>query len=324
MADSAIQYIHKEDIPVVDVASLFGDTPAYCRVGNALRIAAEETGFFYIKNHCIDKALIESVFEVSRVFFGCPEAQKSTVLVKDTHRGLLTFGASKMEHQKQPDLKESFIWGADLPPDNPEFVAGNKFFAPNQWPDFVPEMPERLNRYMRLANHCGKQLLKAFAAGLGVDHHYFVRQFNQPISRGTLIHYPTQQSAFCEDQFGVSPHTDFGTLTLLVQDQTGGLRIQGRRGEWLTAHPIEDTIVVNVGDLLACWTNDRFRSTVHAVVNQSGKERYSIVVAVDPDWDAQIRPVVSEGDRAHYGPAVCGEYIQGRFDRSFQYRSGRC
>ncbi len=122
------------------------------------------------------------------------------------------------------------------------------------------------------------------------------------------------------DHFGVSPHTDFGCMTLLYQDMTGGLRVQGRRGEWLTAHPIEGTLVVNVGDLLARWTNDRFQSTRHAVVNTSGAERLSIPVAVDPNWETAIDPVTLAGENAHYPSVRCGDYIVGRFDKSFAYR----
>ena len=194
-------------------------------------------------------------------------------------------------------------------------------FAPNVWPTFMPKMQDRLNQYMTAANHCGKQLLRAFAASLNIDHDYFVHHFDQPISRGTLIHYPPQDQKMGDDQFGVSPHTDFGTLTLLAQDDTGGLRVLGKDKRWLTAHPIQDTLVVNVGDLLARWTNDRFKSTVHAVVNHSGQERYSMVVAVDPNWNTPITPVVVHNESPKYPSTRCGEYIQQRFDRSFNYQA---
>ena len=319
MQSQPVQSINKEDIPVIDISSLFEKVPDYDGVGKALREAAEGTGFFYVKNHIIDATLMQKVRALSQQFFACEEADKQSVLAKDTHRGLLAIGGAKMESQANVDLKESFIWGADLPTDNPRFIAGNKMFAPNRWPSFLPEIQQALNQYMQAANDCGQQLLKAFAASLGIEHDYFAKQFDQPISRGTLIHYPPQAPTASDDQFGVSPHTDFGTLTLLAQDNTGGLRVKSRSGQWVTAHPIEDTLVVNVGDLLARWTNDRFQSTEHAVVNNSGKERYSIVVAVDPNWDAVISPVTLENETPHYDPVLCGEYIQGRFDRSFNY-----
>ena len=318
--ESRIKHIDREDIPVIDIGTLFTSSPDYRGVGDALREAAETVGFFYVSNHCIAPSLTAAVTSLAHEFFDYPDEMKQTVRAQGTHRGLLSYGGAKMENQRRADLKESFIWGADLPEDNPRYLSGNKLFAPNVWPPFMPSLCDTLNEYMAAANLCGQQLLRAFAASLGIDHDYFVQTFNQPISRGTLIHYPPQHEGMGGDQFGVSPHTDFGTLTLLAQDSTGGLQVMGRDGEWLTAHPIDDTLVVNVGDLLARWTNDRFQSTVHAVVNSTGKERYSIVVAVDPDWDTVVSPVVLEDEMARYPPVRCGEYIQQRFDRSFTYK----
>ena len=114
--------------------------------------------------------------------------------------------------------------------------------------------------------------------------------------------------------------TAFGVLTLLAQHQIGGLQVQGRGGEWLTAHPIPGTLVVNVGDLLARWTNDRFASTPHRVVNASGRERYSLAVFVDPAHDTPIEPVVAPGEAPRHEVVTCGDYILGRFDKSFAYR----
>jgi isopenicillin N synthase-like dioxygenase len=147
-----------------------------------------------------------------------------------------------------------------------------------------------------------------------------VRSIARPTSRGSIIYYPPQPPDAADDQFGVSPHTDWGCLTLLYQDQTGGLEVQGRDGTWVTAHPIRGTFVVNVGDLLARWTNDRFKSTPHRVVNRSGRARYSCAVFVDPDRDTLIDPVVRPGEAARYEPVTCGAYVQSRFDAAFAYR----
>ena len=116
--------------------------------------------------------------------------------------------------------------------------------------------------------------------------------------------------------------SDYGCLTILCQDDVGGLEVQTRLGEWVTAYPIEGTFVVNVGDLLARWTNDSFASTPHRVINKSGRERYSLVVAVDPDYDTMIDPsaLLAEGVEPHYPPVLCGDYILERFDKAFSYR----
>ncbi len=309
------------DIPVVDIAVLHGARDADIdAVGQQLRQAAETVGFFYIRNHGIPDDLIERTFAVANKFFASPIERKREATITPHHRGFLEIGGSTMEGQAHADRKESFVWGRDVALDDPDIFPGDTLTAPNNWPAFLPEMRDILNAYLSAANRCGAKMLKALAASLGIEHDYFIRSFDRPISRGALVHYPPQAPDLGADHFGVSPHTDFGCMTLLCQDMTGGLRVQSRRGEWLTAHPIEGTLVVNVGDLLARWTNDRFQSTRHAVVNTSGAERLSIPVAVDPNWETAIEPVTLAGENAHYPSVRCGDYIVGRFDKSFAYR----
>lgn len=316
-----VKSIDVREIPVIDISVLHDAADADIEiVGQRLRQAAETVGFFYICNHGIPGDLIDETFAVASRFFASPIERKREALITPHHRGFLEIGESTMEGQAHVDQKESFIWGRDVALDDPDILAGNRLTAPNNWPTFLPEMRGILNAYLDAANSCGAMMLMAMAAGLGIEHDYFIRSFDKPISRGALVHYPPQPSDLGEDHFGVSPHTDFGCMTLLCQDMTGGLRVQGRRGEWLTAHPVEGTLVVNVGDLLARWTNDRFQSTRHAVVNSSGTERLSIPVSVDPNWDTAIEPVTLPGEDPHYATVRCAEYIIDRFDKSFAYR----
>lgn len=225
-----------------------------------------------------------------------------------------------MYEQAKADLKESFIWGLDIGEDDPDYLAGNKLIGPNQWPAFMPGFRDLLVGYMDAANALGARLLRAFAVAMGEPRDRFVRRFDRPVSRGALVWYPPQDADMGEDQFGVAPHTDYGVLTLLYQDEVGGLQVMSNDGEWLMAHPIPGTFVVNVGDLLARWTNDRFRSTEHRVVNSSGRERFSVAVFVDPNHDTIIDPVVTDDAAALYPPVTCGDYILGRFNDSFAYR----
>ncbi len=165
--------------------------------------------------------------------------------------------------------------------------------------------------------------MRAFAMSMGIDLQAFVRQMKEPIARSSIIYYPPQSRELGRSQFGVAPHTDYGCLTLLWQDQVGGLEVQNHQGEWVTAHPIEGTLVVNVGDLLMRWSNDVFRSTPHRVINRQSCERYSMVVAWDPDFDTLIDPsiVCADQESALYPPIRCGEYVLSRFDASFSYRN---
>ncbi|MBT5430149.1 MAG: isopenicillin N synthase family oxygenase, partial [Rhodospirillaceae bacterium] len=133
------------------------------------------------------------------------------------------------------------------------------------------------------------------------------------------VYYPTQSEIMGEDQFGVGPHTDFGVLTVLSQDHIGGLQVLDLNGDWVHAPPIEDTLVVNVGDLLSRWTNGIFRSTPHRVVNRSGKERLSLVLAYDPSPSTMIDPHDIFGDQyaTEHKPITCGDYLTWRFEKSF-------
>jgi isopenicillin N synthase-like dioxygenase len=309
-----------ESIPVIDVGGL-ADGTGLERVAREMREAAERVGFFYVRNHGIPEDLVRRAEDVSRRFFARPEADKRSVAPLDRHRGWLQIGQAKMYAGAKVDLKESFVWGLDVPADDPDYAAGNRMHGPNRWPSFLPEMRPTLNAWFDAAHVCGRMLLGAFAASLGVAPDYFNARFAKPVTRGTLVYYPPQDPDAGEEQFGVAPHTDYGVMTLLHQDSTGGLQVRARSGEWVMAHPIPGTLVINVGDLLARWTNDRFRSTDHRVVNASGRQRYAIAVFLDPDYDTPIVPVTHAGETALYPPVTCGEYILSRFDQSFAYRS---
>ena len=299
-------------IPVIDLMDIGRGGAAMSAIGRQLLTAAEGIGFFYIRNHGIPASLIDAVFAVSARFFGEPLARKQEVAVSAGHRGFIQIGEAKMASRAKPDLKESFVWGLDQP--------GPDGIPPNRWPDFAPDMRGVLTDFFATGSQVGWALLRAFAAALNIEPDTFVRTNDRPISRGSILYYPPQPPDMGTDQFGVSSHTDYGCLTLLYQDLTGGLEVQGSAGTWLTAHPIAGTFVVNVGDLLARWTNDRFPSTPHRVVNRSGRARFSTALFIDPNADTRVEPVVQPGDVARYAPVTCAAYLRSRLDASFAYR----
>jgi isopenicillin N synthase-like dioxygenase len=321
MSYAEARRIDVAEIPVIDVAPLMGGDPGgTAQVAAAMLAAAEGIGFFYVRNHGIAEDLIASVDAAARAFFAQPLAAKEALAPRDRHRGFLGAGQAKMYEHARIDLKESFIWGLDVGTDDPDYLAGNRMIGPNRWPAFPPGMRPTLNAYFDAANACGRALLRGFAVSLGVAADTLSARFAKPVTRCTLIYYPPQPPDLGSEQFGVAPHTDYGVLTLLHQDDVGGLQVWSQSKEWVTAHPLPGTLVVNVGDLLARWTNDRFRSTPHRVVNASGRERVSIAAFVDPDHDTPIAPVCALGTEPRYAPTTCGEYILGRFDKAFAYR----
>jgi isopenicillin N synthase-like dioxygenase len=321
MGYATAKEIAVSDIPVIDIAPLVAGAAGGAKgVAEAMGRAAQEVGFFYISNHGVPEAVIQAALAASQAFFALPLEQKLQVQVNDRHRGFIRIGEAKMHEGAKIDLKESYIWGLDVAEDDPDFLAGKPLVGPNNWPGFMPELRAALVPFYDTLGACGRLMFQAFAASLDVPEDTFTRRYDKPISRASIIYYPQQPPDLGEAQFGVAPHTDYGCMTLLLQDDAGGLQVRGRSGEWLTAHPIEGTIVVNVGDLLARWTNDHFISTPHRVVNRSGRARYSMGLFVDPDYDTTIEPVCHRGERPRYEPVTCGDYVLSRLNAAFAYR----
>jgi isopenicillin N synthase-like dioxygenase len=314
--------IETKAIPVVDIAPLQGDDrAAIAAAGQSLLEAAERVGFFYVRNHAVPQPLVDGVYALSRRFFALPAEAKQSVRIDARHRGFLAIGEARMYDKARIDLKESFIWGPELGPDDPDVAAGKPLMGPNQWPATLPELAPTLMAYSAAVMDCGRSLLRGFAVSLGLDPDFFRERFVKPLARCSLIYYPPQPPESGSEQFGVAPHTDYGGLTLLSQDDAGGLQVRARSGEWVTAPPIAGTFVVNVGDLMARWTNDRFLSTPHRVINSSGRARYSVGVFFDPAFDTVIDPAeLRPPGPALYPPVTCGEYIVSRLNKAFTYR----
>ena len=312
-----------EKIPVINVSQLRkGNLEESKAVAMEIRQAAEEVGFFYICDHGIPKGVIDHAYSVSKKFFSTSKEFKASMKVNSNHHGFLSIGEAKMENAERDDLKESFVWGLDLKKYNTSVHEKNPFLGGNQWPIGMPELRDSVYPFFEAGLKCGRDLMRAFALGMEIPEDSFLKSCDEPIARGSIIYYPPQSSKLGEAQFGVAPHTDYGCLTLLWQDQVGGLEVQTSDGEWVKAHPIEDTLVVNVGDLLMRWTNNGFKSTPHRVVNRKNVERFSMVVAWDPNFETLIDSsvVCKKGVRSLYPPVSCGDYVLSRFDSSFSYR----
>lgn len=306
-------------LPVVDIGALRdGSDPQ--SVADALHRANRDLGFIYVTNHGIDLSLLEDARSAAMEFFRQPAQRKLDLGISDKHRGFLKMGASRMQDDVLPDLKESFIWGIeDEDGHTPE---DHSLRGENRWPAGMPGMRLAAHRWFLEADRLARVLLQGFALGLGLERGFFLKSCQLPMSRGAFVYYPPQPPAIGADQFGVAPHTDFGMLTLLCQDDVGGLQVQGATGQWVQAPPIAGSLVINVGDLLARWTSQMYRSTPHRVINASGRERLSLVLAFDPDPDTVIDPEqVFPGRKDQAVPITCGDYLVWRFGKSFDYRA---
>ncbi|MGB0629752.1 MAG: isopenicillin N synthase family dioxygenase [Alphaproteobacteria bacterium] len=319
LAHAEAKSLDPDAIPVIDIMPLRdGSDPD--GVARALHAASKNLGFIYIKGHGIPADAISAAQNSAFGFFRRPDAEKETVRVSSKHRGWIGHGGAKMYDTAKADLKESFVWGyqdtdGKTPDDHP-------LRGPNQWPDFDPGMERHAMDYFHHAHDVAHHLMRGFAIGLGLAEDFFLRSTDRPLSRASYVYYPHQPADAGADSFGVGPHTDFGVLTVLCQDSVGGLQVQDVNGDWLHAPPIDGTLIVNVADLLTRWTDGAYKSTPHRVVNNSGRERLSLVLAYDPNPETAIdaRDVFGPGYQPKEEATTCGDYLVWRFEKAFSYR----
>jgi len=306
-------------IPVVDITPLRDGSDAQA-VANALHAASQGLGFIYIKGHGIPDAVLDNARQSALKFFRSSLSEKNSVKISSSHRGWLAMGGAKMQDDAPSDLKESLVWGYEGRAG--EFLDDHPLRGVNRWPEQQPALPLHAMAWFHAAHEVAHQLLRGFALGLGLKENFFVQQADKPLSRASSVYYPAQPEDLGPEQFGVGAHTDFGVLTVLCQDDTGGLQVQDINGEWLEAPPLADALIINVGDLLSRWTDGAYKSTPHRVVNSSGRERLSLVLAFDPEPDTLIdaRAVFGADHTVSEPPISCGDYLLWRFEKAFSYR----
>jgi isopenicillin N synthase-like dioxygenase len=287
------------EIPRVELDSR--DAPA------RIRSAAVAIGFFQLVGHGVPGAMVEAARAAARSFFSLPPAVKNGARVDDLHRGYVGPEQARLSPDADTDFKESFVWGMDRPRDPLRPLVGR-----NRWPEACPELEAALEPWFKAVLRAGARLLQPFALALEMPEAYFLERYREPLARGSVLHYPPDSSRL---RLGTSAHTDYGGLTFVAQDDVGGLQVETPSGHWVDVPPLTDALVVNVGDLMALWTDGRFRSTRHRVRSPRDRDRYSMAVFYDPSYDTVIE---GSGTRV-----VCGEYIQRRFDDVFSYRRPR-
>jgi isopenicillin N synthase-like dioxygenase len=310
------------EIPVISLAGLrSGGRADLERVGREIGRAARGLGFFSVAEHGIPQTLVDAVFAASAAFFAlpAPEKQRLSVTQSTSYRGYVRFGEEKLDPALAGDVKECFNAGPDLAPDDPDVVAGKPFHAVNQWPD-LPAFRPVLLEFHRAALDLVVLLHRAIATDLGIEERFFDQYFTHAVGVLRLLHYPPHPGAFDGSVYGAGAHTDYGNLTLLAQDDIGGLEVRTRDGSWTVVPPAAGTFVCNIGDCLMRWTNDVYVSNAHRVVNQSGRERYSVAYFGDPNSDAYVAclpSVLAPGEAPKYAPTTYADYLRSRYDATY-------
>jgi isopenicillin N synthase-like dioxygenase len=318
--------VSREDIPVIDFLPFLHGGPAE-RLAVARKIgdAAKRIGFFYVTGHGVPAALIADVYAQAKRFFALPPEQKAEIAIEKSacHRGWFSVGGENLDPEKQKaagDFKEGIKIGRDLARDHPLVAAGTPLHGPNQWPSNLPGWRETMQTYYDAMEALGRELLHAFALALEIPETYFDAWLNTPMTTLGPLHYPPQSGHITEAQIGAGAHTDYGCLTMLAQDDSGGLQVRARSGVWVDAPPVQNSFVVNIGDMMERWTNGVFTSTPHRVINVSGRERYSLPYFFDPDFDAPVICLEScVGDGAKYPPTTAGQHLLDMINASFSY-----
>ena len=305
-------------IPVIDVAPLL-DGSDKMSVARQIRWALSNAGFMYVKNHGIEQSFVDEVFDITRAFFNLPMADKMALHVSKSDvalRGYIEAFGENTDPGKTRDLKECFDIG-------PERAAlQGPFFGPNQWPAAMPDFQRLVYGYHEKMVTLSKQLLRGIALSLDLPETHFEAIMADPISIQRLLHYPPQNGIADKDIIGIGAHTDYGNLTILAQDDVGGLQVMNRDGNWVDGTPIRGAFVINIGDLIQKLTNDIYLANMHRVINTSGRERYSIPFFIDADFDAVIAPLpscVSGANPQRYQPVTCGAHKFGRFVASYAH-----
>ncbi len=311
-----------ESVPVIDVAPLRSGSPAgVATVAAAIGAAARDIGFFAIRNHGVDAALREAMFAAAARFFALPVEEKCRVAIENTpdYVGYARLAAERLDPARPGDHKESFNMTRERPADDPELLARKPFVARNQWPQLA-DFREPMLAYFAAVQALALELHRAIAVDLAVDPAAFVANFARPLTALRVLHYPPHPGVFDGGQYGAGPHTDYGSLTLLAQDDAGGLEVRRRDGVWVAVDPVPDTFVCNIGDALMRWTNDVYVSNPHRVVNRSGRERYSAAFFCEPNGDAPIAAIPSCTSAANppkYAPIAFADLLRSRIEPTY-------
>jgi isopenicillin N synthase-like dioxygenase len=298
-------------IPIVSLAGPERGDAIIFGIGKA----CETAGFFYVVDHGVPHDAIDGIFAAARDFFALPQSARDAI---DVHRSpnFRGYVPAGFKGAGVPLRKlEAFQIMLDLGPDDADVRAGSVLHGPNIWPAeasgfSAAAFRAAMERYQGEVWRLSQRLLGVFAQALGQPADFFAPCFDKPLTQLRLLHYPPQPPEAGAE--GVEAHTDPGALTVLLQDSVGGLEARNRAGSWIAAPPIPYSFVINIGDMMQRWTNDRFVSTPHRVANRTGRDRISVPFFVNPDFGAMITPVADAGE-PRYAPLACGPYIEAAY-----------
>ena len=278
-----------QDIPMIDFGRFrTGNYAEKLEIGRQIDDALTHVGFFYVTNHGVSHSLMEDLFALAASFFELPDEEKLKVSIDNAtnHRGYFAVGRENVDPTATIDLKEGFDIGNEIIADGTDDGAMR---GANQWPAQPQALRSKMLSYYDSVHDFAKYLCRAMALALGLPEDAFDKAVEQPESRLRLLHYPPQDVSLGKNYVGAGSHTDCGCLTILAQDDVGGLEVQNQDGDWIAAPIIAGAFIVNVGDFMAYWSNNRYVSTRHKVVSNLTSDRYSIPLFLNPNFDIEVK-----------------------------------
>uniref|UniRef100_UPI0031382285 isopenicillin N synthase family dioxygenase n=1 Tax=Ferrovibrio terrae TaxID=2594003 RepID=UPI0031382285 len=322
-------------VPLIDIAPFrLGDAAARRQVAAEIDRACREIGFFIITGHGIDAADLDAMRSVTRGFFTQPLADKLKIAPPRGQKGIRGFRAVGDEslsyslgEAAPPDLKETFRIG-HVQPGQDAYAERAKasYYAPNLWPQRPAEFRTTWTKYYRQMDQLAALLMQMFAVALDLPDSFFASKIDRHISHLQANLYPAQPDAPLPGQLRAGAHTDYGSLTILLQENVaGGLQVRTARGDWVDVQTAPNDFVINIGDLMAMWTNDRWVSTLHRVANPprdiaaDQTRRMSLVFFHQPNYDAEVAclPTCQDaGAPAKYRPTTSGDHLLGKIGKA--------
>lgn len=324
-------------IPIIDISSLVacaGNNFAemhhvHQAIANQIHQACCDTGFFYIVGHGIDESLQSQLHQLSRQFFAQPLETKMQICMAlggRAWRGYFPVGGELTSGK--PDLKEGLYFGAELSEEHPSVQAGVPLHGANLFPD-IPQFQETVLDYMAAMTQLGHQLMAGIALSLNLPATYFHDRYTaDPLTLFRIFHYPADPNPNGDDLlWGVGEHTDYGILTIVNQDDCGGLQVKCRSG-WIDALPVPGAFVCNIGDMLERMTRGLYCSNLHRVRNVSGRDRLSLPFFFDPNFGVEVYPIELsqaidddvdrwDGTNVHKFCGTYGDYILSKVSKVF-------
>ena len=319
-------------VPVINLSAfLDGSAAARREVAELTGRTCREIGFLCVAGHRVPQELSECLYALSKDFFRRESAKKMHAAqpASDIIRGYVGQGkaalATTLGETTPPDLKETYSIGPEAPPDAGPYYAApgsHNHFAPNLWPEAPEGWRDAYLEYWDEMGRLSAEMIRLFACALGLDEEHFADSIDRHVSVLSAMDYPGQEVPPETDQLRAGAHTDFGTMTILKPDGApGGLQVRTAQGDWAPVEVLPGTFILNIADMMARWTNDRWVSTLHRVVNPPpdlavGSERLSIGFFHQPNYDAVVECLLScrRDDAApKYPPVVAGDYLHAQF-----------